>query len=1165
MPDFTHLHVHTNFSILDGAAAIDSLIDKAEKSGMKALSITDHGNMFGVMKFIEEADKRKIKPIIGCEMYVAAQSRFKKDNKDDRSGYHLILLAKNLIGYKNLSRLSSLAFLEGFYYTPRIDKELLRLNKEGLIASSACLGGEIASRILEGRIDLAEEALKEYLEIFGDDFYIELMDHGVQDQKTVNEELIKIAKKFGVKLIATNDVHFIDAKDAEAHNILICLNTGKDITEQKSLVYTGQEYLKTQEEMLQVFSHIPEALENTNEIVEKIEHYSIKRPVVLPVFPLPEGFETELEYLSHLAFEGAKKRFPDLTEEIKVRLDYELSVIKKMGFPGYFLIVQDVINQARNLDVAVGPGRGSAAGSAVAYCIGITNVDPIKYNLLFERFLNPDRISMPDIDIDFDDEGRDRVIKYVIEKYGKDRVAQIVTFGTMAAKSSIRDVARVLKLPLPIADRLAKLVPETPGITLKKAFVEVRELANEKESEDLLIRKTLSLAEVLEGSARHTGVHACGMIIGPDDLINFIPLATAKDSDLMVTQYEGQWVEKVGMLKMDFLGLKTLSIMKDAIKNIYKRHQVQIDIEQIPYDDALTFSLFQKGNTIGIFQFESEGMRMYLKDLKPTDIEDLIAMNALYRPGPINNIPIFIQRKHGREKVEYLHPLLEEILKPTYGIMVYQEQIMKVAQVVAGYSLGSADILRKAMGKKQMKEMAKQEVIFIKGAQERGVPKDKAEEIFKFMEKFAEYGFNRSHSAAYSIIAYQTAYLKAHYPAEYMAAVLTHNLSDLKNISLYIEDCKRSKIQVLGPDVNESSFKFMVNKKGEVRFGLGAVKGVGENAAESLISERETNGIYNDFFDFIERINLRIVNKRSMEALAQAGAFDSFPDSHRAQYFFKEKTEEQNFIEKIIKHAAEIQNKKMMNQHSLFGEAETHSMNQLSMPVCERWSRLEQLEKEKEVAGFYLSGHPLDEYKIEMKYFCNTDINMLNENLMTFVKQKKEITFAGIVTSFVQRTTKSDTLFGNFVLEDYSGSIRLTLFSEPFLKWRHFIQETGQLLLIKAIVQNRNYNRNKESQQNEQLVPEIKITNISLLPESLDKMLKKVSVILPLSAIDKGFIKDINNQINENQGNCKVEFEIFSEEKSKIILCPTNGGMKVNSLFIKYLDESDIKFKLIGS
>ncbi len=888
MPDFTHLHVHTQFSILDGAAKIPSLIGTAKSFGMDALAITDHGNLYGVLKFFAEAKKQKIKPILGCEIYVAARTRFDKVDKIDRSGYHLILLAKNKKGYQNLTKLSSLGFIDGFYYTPRIDKELLKKYSEGLIASSACLGGEVPAAIMKSGESRAEQVLLEYLEIFGEDFYLEMQDHGLPEQKSVNEVLVKLAEKHNVKLIASNDVHFVKKEDFEAHRILICLNTGKDLDDPSGMHYSGEEYLKSPDEMAEIFKDHPEALSNTREIVDKVEDYNIlSDKIILPNFPLPEPFKTEDDYLRHLTYEGAKKLYPEITEEIQQRLDFELSVIAQMGFPGYFLIVQDFIAAARKMMVIVGPGRGSAAGSAVAYCTGITNIDPIRYNLLFERFLNPERVSMPDIDIDFDDEGRDKVLDYVVDKYGKEKVAQIVTFGTMAAKLAIRDVARVIKLPLPDADRLAKLVPEKPGISLAAAYKEVKELYDIKKSGEDLEKKTLVFAETLEGSARHTGTHACGVIIGPDDLMNHVPLSTAKDSELPVTQFEGKLVESVGILKMDFLGLKTLSIIKDAIHNIKIRHDVTIDIDKIPLDDEQTFELYQKGETIGTFQFESEGMRMYLKDLKPTNIEDLIAMNALYRPGPMGYIPVYIDRKHGREKVNYPHELLEEILTPTYGIMVYQEQIMQTAQIMAGFSLGKADILRRAMGKKKKDIMAEQAVEFIKGAEEKGISKEKAEEVFQIMERFAEYGFNRSHSAAYSIIAYQTAYLKAHYPAEYMAAVLTHNLNDIKKIKFFIDECLRQHIDVLGPNINESSLNFTVNDKGEVLFGMAAIKGVGGAAVKNIMEERDERGQFTSIFDFSQRINLRAVNRKSMEALALAGAFDAFEGSHRAQYFLQ--------------------------------------------------------------------------------------------------------------------------------------------------------------------------------------------------------------------------------------------------------------------------------------
>ena len=889
MPEFTHLHVHTQFSILDGASKISSLVEKAADSGMKALAITDHGNMFGVPLFIQAARKKGIKPIIGCEVYVATESRHQRSGKIDRKSYHLILLAKNKTGYHNLARLTSKGYLEGFYYNPRIDKELLREHSEGLIASSACLGGEIPTAIRNHGREKAEAVLKEYLDIFGEDFYLELQNHGLPEQEEVNRVLVELSEQYNIKLIATNDVHFINAADYDAHKILICLNTGQDLEDASGLHYTGQEYLKNPHEMASLFPEHPEALSNTGEIVDKVEDFDITtREILLPHFPLPEGFDSEDEYLRHLTYEGAKRLYEEITPEITERLDFELDVIRHMGFPGYFLIVQDFIAVARKLKVIVGPGRGSAAGSAVAYCTGITNIDPIRYNLLFERFLNPERVTMPDIDVDFDDEGREKVLEYVVNKYGKDKVAQIVTFGTMAARSAIRDVARVLKLPLPDADRLAKLVPERPGITLSEAYKEVPELAEIKKKGKDLEKKTLIFAETLEGSARHTGTHACGVIIGPDSLIDHVPLSTAKDSTLMVTQYEGKLVESVGMLKMDFLGLKTLSIIKDAIRNVKKSYDIEIDIDNIPLDDEQTFQLYQRGETIGTFQFESEGMRTHLKNLKPNNIEDLIAMNALYRPGPMQFIDIYIKRKQGGEKVSYPHPMLEEILKPTYGIMVYQEQIMQTAQIMAGFSLGKADLLRRAMGKKKMDVMQAQKIEFVNGALQKNIEKEKAEEIFGVMERFAEYGFNRSHSAAYSVIAYQTAYLKAHYPAEYMAAVLTHNLNDIKKITLFIDEARRQNIDVMGPDVNESAFDFTVTNEGTIRFGMGAIKGVGEAAVRALVSEREANGPFTSIFDMVKRVNLQAVNRSCFEALARAGAFDGFEGTHRAQFFFRQ-------------------------------------------------------------------------------------------------------------------------------------------------------------------------------------------------------------------------------------------------------------------------------------
>lgn len=1147
MSEFTHLHVHTQFSILDGAAKIKTLVKHAKKIGMDSLAITDHGNMYGVLHFVKAAKEAGIKPIIGCEAYVASGSRFDKNNR----GYHLILLAKNHQGYKNLSILSTLGFKEGYYYNGRIDKELLRKYHEGIIASSACLGGEIPKAIMQHSMQKAEEVLLEYLDIFGDDFYLELMRHGIPEQETVNKALMELSQKFGVKVIATNDVHFVEKDNYEAHQILICLNTDSKLDEVEGLAYTGNEYLKTTAEMEALFKDCPEAIANTREIVDKIEPFNLEQPILLPRFPLPDGFEDENEYLRFLTYEGAKIKYQDLTQEVVDRLDFELGVIKNMGFPGYFLIVQDFINQARKLDVTVGPGRGSAAGSAVAFCTGITNVDPIKYNLLFERFLNPDRISMPDIDVDFDDEGRERVLDYVVKKYGEDHVAQIVTFGTMAAKSSIRDVARVLKLPLPEADRLAKLVPEKAGTSLEDAFKDVPELQEARTKGQELVQKTLAFAEILEGSSRHTGTHACGVIIGPDDLKNHIPLATQKDSKLMVTQYDGKLVESVGMLKMDFLGLKTLTIIREAIANVKKTSNVSIDIDTIPLDDTLTYELYQKGETIGTFQFESEGMRQYLRDLKPTDIEDLIAMNALYRPGPMQYIPLFVNRKHGREPIEYPHEMLKGILEPTKGIMVYQEQIMQAAQIMGGFTLGKADLLRRAMGKKQKDVMEEQKAVFIKGAIEKGVSEQKAKEVFETMEKFADYGFNRSHSAAYSIVAYQTGYLKAHYPAEYMAAVLTHNLGEIKKLTFFIDECQRLGIAVLGPDLNESDRNFFVNKKGEIRFGLAAIKGVGENAVRHIIEERENNGAYSSLMDFLTRANLRTVNRKSLEALACAGALDCFGGTHRAQYFYQEKPEDTTFLEKIIRHANIFQDKKNNSQVSLFGEIEEYRLPEIEMPQCTPWSNTERLKKEKEVTGFYISGHPLNEYKIEIENFTNVSIGDFKDDLKPF--KDKEFIFAGMVSNAKHKTTTTNKPFGSFTIEDLNDTTSLVMFSEDYLKHKHLIADERSLLIKAKAVPRYNSSDTLE----------IKILGMWLLSEVLEKFTNEILLYIFLTDVNDNLIAKLEALVNAYPGSNKVKFQVFDvADKVSINLNPKKVSVNAPD-FLKAIKKLDkVKFKI---
>ena len=1153
MNQFTHLHVHTQFSLLDGAAPIGKLIEKALADGMTSLAITDHGNMYGVLNFVTAAQKAGLKPIVGCETYVAHNSRHDKKSKDDRSGYHLILLAKNLVGYKNLIKLASLAHKEGFYYTPRIDKELLMKYHEGLIACSACLGGEIPYFITAFGVEEAEKRLKDYLDIFGEDFYFEMQRHGLKEQETVNKELVKLSAKYNIRLIASNDVHFVNKEDSEAHSILIRLNTKKELDDEKKMFYSGNEFLKTSEEMNELFADFPEAIMNTQEIADKVENYSLEHKIVLPVFPIPDGFETGDDYLSHLTHEGAKKRYPVMTDEVKQRVEMELCVIAKTGFSGYFLIVEDFIRAAKEMGVMVGPGRGSAAGSIIAFCIGITNVDPIKYNLLFERFMNAERISMPDIDIDFDDEQRDKVLDYVVNKYGKEKVAQIITFGTMGPKMAIRDVARVLELPLSEADKLAKLIPDGPTVNFKSAYESSPELTEARDNGSPAVKKVLKLAETLEGSIRNYGTHACGVIIGPEDLTEYVPLSSAKDSPLMVTQYEGKSVENVGLLKMDFLGLKTLTIIRDALESIRKKHGITIDPDNIPLDDKLTFELFQKGNTIGIFQFESDGMRAYMKNLKPTDIEDLIAMNALYRPGPMDNIPSFINRKHGREKTSFPHPIIEEIVKPTYGIMVYQEQIMQISQKMAGFSGNKADELRKAMGKKQKAKIEALRSEFVEGAvNKKQIPKEKAEEVYELMAKFGQYGFNRSHSAAYSIIAYQTAYLKAHYPAEFMAAILTNNLNDIKKITFYLSECNRHNITVLGPDINESDLKFTVNSKGEIRFGMAAIKNVGEGIVRDIISERDANGNFKDIFDLAKRVNVRSLNKKCLEALVLGGAFDSFTGTHRAQYFFKRNDEEGTFIEKVIKNASSFQNGKQMNQASLFGEATESELPEIEIPECDPWSTFELLQKEKEIVGFYISGHPLDEFSIEIKNFCNYEISEIKSSDDIKKLKGKEVRFAGIITAATEKLTKKGDRFGSFTIEDYNDSMSMNLFHEDYLKCKHLLLP-GQLVYVKTKVQNKWGN-------DEQF--ELKVINMYLLSDVMDKFANSMTVILPLANIDDETICNLQKILQKSKGKNTLKFIVSDDKENINIALSSSKFININE-FVKSLTSlSDLEFRV---
>jgi len=1159
MAVFSHLHVHTQYSILDGASSIPLLIERVKSLGMEAVAITDHGNMFGVKEFHNTATKKGIKPVIGCEIYVAKRSIADVTGKEDRSGDHLILLVKNLTGYRNLIKLVSTAWIKGFYYKPRIDKELLAKHSEGLIASSACLAGEIPDEILNGSMAGAEAALKSYLDIFGDDFYLEVQRHETNDpnadmsvfplQQKAIEGMKKLAAKYNVKLIATNDVHFIDAGDAEAHDRLICINTVKDIDDPDRLRYSKQEYVKSEDEMRSIFSDIPEAVDNVAEVVAKIEKYKLDHDPVMPEFELPEGYNDKDEYLNYLTYQGAKERWGTLTQEQTDRIDFELETIAKMGFPGYFLIVQDFLNAARKMGVSVGPGRGSAAGSAVAYCLRITDIDPIKYGLLFERFLNPDRISLPDIDIDFDEDGRESVLKYVVDKYGHDKVAHIITFGSMAAKMAIRDVARVQKLPLPDADRLAKLVPERPGVTLTQAYNEVPELARERESSNKLIATTLKYAEVLEGSVRQTGVHACGIIIGKDSLDNYIPLCTAKDAELYVTQYEGIHVESVGLLKMDFLGLKTLSIIKDAIENIRKSKGVEINIESLPPDDKITFELFSNGDTTGIFQFESTGMKRYLRDLKPNRFEDLIAMNALYRPGPMENIREFIKRKHGG-RIDYTLPAMEKFLNDTYGITVYQEQVMLLSQELGGLSRGEADTLRKSMGKKKKSIMDELKLKFLEGCRQKGYDETIANGIWSDWEAFAQYAFNKSHSTCYALIAYQTGYLKAHYPAEFMAAVLSRNISDIKKITTFMDETRRMGMEVLGPDVNESNVKFTVNKDGNIRFGLGAIKGVGESAVIQLIEERERGGLYKDIYDLVERVNLNSLNKKNLEAMAVAGALDCFENIIRAQYFALD-TRGSSFIESLIRYGNNAKTIRQSSSQTLFGESGGFDLIKPEPSACPDWPKLEKLNREKEVIGIYLSSHPLDDFKLEINTFTTATLADL-QNLKDYLD--RDVVVAGMVTDTKNGIGKNGKPYGSITLQDYSDSFRFMMFDKDYLdNSKFFIM--GYYLLVKGRVQKRKY-------RDDEL--EFSIKKINLLSSVKDELIKTVTLKINPENINNEMINELKDLIRENKGETELRFLFLDpDDRISLPMFSRTQRVRLNNEFISYLeDHPGIEFKV---
>ena len=1135
--EFTHLHVHTQFSVLDGLSNIGQMIEKAKNDGMHACAITDHGAMFGCKSFHQTCMANDIKPILGCEVYIARRGMQRKESKTDGGGWHLVLLAKNEEGYHNLMKLVSMGWIDGYYYKPRIDKEVLKEYSKGLIALSACLGGEIPNKIVQEGEAQAEEALLEYKEIFGDDFYLELQRHPTgdpdmdrkvfDDQVFVNKVLLKFAEKHNVKVIATNDSHFINADDADAHDRLICIGTAKDFDDPNRLRYTRQEWFKTQEEMKRLFADIPEAIENTQEIVEKIEVYELDHKPIMPVFEIPDEFEDADDYLRFCAYEGAKIRYPEITDAIRERIDFELDTIKKMGFPDYFLIVWDFLKAAREMGVIVGPGRGSAAGSVVAYSLRITEIDPIAYDLLFERFLNPDRISMPDIDIDFDDDGRELILRWVKEKYGKNRVAHLITFGTMAAKLAIRDVARVQKLPLSEADKLAKMVPDTPGTTLKKAFDEVPELKNELEKGSPEVQAVLRNAITLEGSVRNTGTHACGIIISKEDLPNYVPVSSVKEAVLdLATQYDGKYIESIGLLKMDFLGLKTLSIIKETIENIKISKGIEVDISNVDLFDKETYELYSRGDTSALFQFESDGMQKYLKDLKPTRFEDLIAMNALYRPGPMQYIPDFVERKHGRQEIKYDLPIMEEILKETYGITVYQEQVMLLSRKMAGFTRGQSDSLRKAMGKKKIKEMEKLKAEFVKGCEANNLDKDKVLKVWKDWEEFAKYAFNKSHATCYSYVSYQTAYLKTHFPAEFMAANLSRNLNDIKKITQYTTEAEHIGISVLGPDINESLLKFSVTGEKIIRFGMAAIKGVGEAAVENIIEERK-NGKFTSPFDFVKRVNLRSVNKRSIEALVMAGAFDCFKNTHRAQYFYKANENSPSFIEILIKHGGSFQEQKNSMQQSLFGGMDELSVVDPELPVCDEMPKAQLLRMEKEVTGFYISGHPLDAFKITMKRFCNMELGSLKDKMPKL--NGHEVRFAGMITKAQQRVTKKGSPFGIFTIEDFSGSYDIMLFSEDYLKKKHFL-EAGNNIFVQAKIEPRFQGGDLN----------VRVNNIMLLSETMNNLCSSVHIAVNVEDLDDALLDAIVNSVRENPGNNTLKIKLNSPDKANDISMKSN-------------------------
>ena len=1184
---FVHLHNHTQFSVLQATSRINQLVDAAAKDGMPALAITDHGNLMGAFHFIKainghnanvEEEAQKIKPIVGCEFYVCEDHK-DKTRRDD--GFQIVFIAKNKAGYHNLAKMTSAAYVDGFYYVPRIDKQVVEQYKEHLIVLTGNTYGEVPSKILNVGDRQAEEALQWWHGQFGEDFYIELMRHGEEGEDRANEVLIELSRKYNIPLIATNNTYYTQKEEANAHDILLCVKEGEKqatpIGRGRGFRYgfPNQEYyFKTQEEMKSLFQDVPEAILNIEVLVDKIEPFALVRDVLLPKFDIPTDYQVEADaygkkgennYLRYLTYEGAKARYTELTAKITERIDFELEVIANTGYPGYFLIVQDFIAAARNMDVSVGPGRGSAAGSVVAYCLKITNIDPIEYDLLFERFLNPDRVSMPDIDIDFDDEGRGRVMDYVIEKYGSNQVAQIITYGTMAAKSSIRDTARVLDLPLGEADRIAKMLP---NMKLGKIFdlsekelkeklraeevLRVNEIKNLAEEESLS-GETIQQAKVLEGSLRNTGIHACGVIITPDDITQFVPVSTAKDSDLYVTQFDNSVVEDAGLLKMDFLGLKTLTLIKDTVKLVKYKHNIDLDPDSFPLDDVKTYELFQRGETVGIFQYESAGMQKYLKDLKPTVFADLIAMNALYRPGPLEYIPSFVDRKNGNEEIAYDLPAMEEYLEETYGITVYQEQVMLLSQKLAGFSKGDADVLRKAMGKKIFALLQKLKPQFIDGGKGNGHPEEVLEKIWKDWEAFAAYAFNKSHSTCYAWIGYQTAYLKAHYPAEYMAAVLSNNMNDIKQVTFFMEECRRMGLKVLGPDVNESFYKFAVNDQQAIRFGMGAIKGVGKGAVETIIEHRK-EGKYNSIFDLVKRIDLRAANKKAFENLALAGSFDSFDNTHRAQYFNPD-GDGITFLEKVLRFGAKYQENLNSAQISLFGEDTNKTYQDLTIPPCEPWSNLIRLKKEKEVVGIYISSHPLDDFSHEMEHFINIPLNHLGD-LDHLIN--RELNVGGIVNEVQHLESRNGKGWARFQLEDFIDQYEFRIFGEDYLKYRHFLV-VNQFIRIRIMVRKGWTN----AETGKVGAPRIQFLNFEMLQNTVENNAKKITIQLNIHKLKSERVEMLNDQLKAFKGDKPLCFNVYdSEKKVKLTFNSKKQKIRITPDLLSQLKENDWFYKL---